>query len=180
MNINQRTWRRPFPVLLMMFIVPYILFLVQKISGAQPATFQLSSPPPTTSLFFGGLHTAATLSTWTVWPLLDALMLLMGLPSIRITCITQVVTSFSYVITLLMLTFKFPAATRIRRQRRHNPQFDHRPISRFEDAKRMRTWPCPQEGCGQVQFSVFSHGDWYSNVHGMTMDGHSISGPTHL
>jgi len=44
----------------------------------------------------------------------------------------------------------------------------------------MRTWPCPQEGCGQVQFSVLSHGDWYSNVHGMTIDGHSISGPTHL
>ena len=44
----------------------------------------------------------------------------------------------------------------------------------------MRTWFCPQDGCGQVQFSVLSHGDWYSNVHGMTIDGHSISGPTHL
>ena len=79
-----------------------------------------------------------------------------------------------------MLTFENPAATRIRRQKRHNPQFDYRPISRFEDAQRMRTWPCPQEGCGQVQFSVLFHGDWYSNVHGMTIDGHSISGPTHL
>ena len=85
----------------------------------------------------------------------------------------------SYAITV-RLTFKTSAATRIRRQKRHNPQFDHCPISRFEDAERMRTWPCPQEGCGQVQFSVLSHGDWYSNVHGMTIDGHSISGPTHL
>jgi hypothetical protein len=72
------------------------------------------------------------------------------------------------------------AATRIRRQKRHSPQFDHCPISRFEDAERMKTWLCPQDGCGQVQFSMLFHGDWYSNVDGMTIDDHSISGPTHL
>ena len=43
----------------------------------------------------------------------------------------------------------------------------------------MRTWFYPQDGW-QVQFSVLFHGDWYSNVHGMTIDGHSISGPTLL
>jgi hypothetical protein len=101
------------------------------------------------------------------------------MPFIHITSITQVFISPKYVITVWLLTFKTSAATRIRRQRRHNPQFDYRPISRFEDAEKMRTWLCPQEGCGQVQFSVLSHGDWYSNVHGMTIDSHSISGPTH-
>ena len=80
----------------------------------------------------------------------------------------------------IALTLEISAATRIRRQKRHNIQFDYRPISRFEDAEKMKTWPCPQEGCGQVQFSVLSNGNWYSNTHGMTMDSHLISGPTHL
>jgi len=79
----------------------------------------------------------------------------------------------------IMLTFKLLAATRIRR-RQHEQPFDHRPISRFEDAERIKTWPCPKEGCGEIQFSVCFRDVWYSNVHGMTMDGHSISGPTHL
>ena len=143
----------------------------------QPVKFQFPIPlliPDT-----GSLRTAAILSTWIVWPRLDALMPLTGSPSVRIMFITQVI-HISYLRCHGDADNIISAATRIRRQKRNNPEFNHRPISRFEDDERMKTWLCPQDGCGQVQFSVLYHGDWYSNVHGMTIDGHSISGPTHL
>ena len=76
-------------------------------SGVQPAMFQSFHPPLnrmwtmwTTSLFFGSLRTVATLSTWIVWPRLDALTC-----SIHITSITQVFISPPYAITV-MLTFE--------------------------------------------------------------------------
>jgi hypothetical protein len=79
----------------------------QKGCGVQPAIFQLFYPPLnrmwtmwTLSLFFGDLRTAAILSTWIVWPHLDALMPLAGPHSVRITSITQVF-SIPYAITVM-------------------------------------------------------------------------------
>jgi hypothetical protein len=89
--------------------------------------------------------------------------------------------SHLYPLSLMTLMFetRTSAATRIRRRNRELP-FDHRPISRFEDAERIKTWRCPKVGCGQTQFSFRFREVWYSNTHGMTMDGQFIRGPTHL
>jgi len=121
--------------------------------------------------FFGALHTVTILSTWAAWALLD------NLASVHLTFTTQV--CFFPFFSCTMLTFKASAATRIQRRNRELP-FDHHPISRFEDAERIKTWHCPKVGCGQTQFSFRFHDIWYSNIHGMTMDGQFIRGPTHL
>jgi len=130
-----------------------------------------------TTPFFGASHTAIIPSIWTAWPHLDNPIPMTESPSVLFMFIIQV-RSFSSP-PCIALTNETLAATRIRRRHRELP-FDHRPISRFEDAERIKTWPCPADGCGQTQFSFHFNDVWYSNVHGMTMDGHFIRGPTCL